>query len=144
MASLEDVLVMWDTDSKMDFTQLGEEIRNIPKLHSKYLNILVKHRTISKKINFDFLKMKRIKYEYYMGKLSKEELDQNGWEPFPFFLKSDITLYMESDSDLTNILSKKYIHDEIVETTIQIIGELKSRTYQLGHAINYEKFINGA
>ena len=77
------------------------------------------------------------------GKLSQDELKELGWEPFPFTLKSDINLYLESDADLIKLLQKKIIHDEIVSVVEAIMTELKSRTFQLRDVIGWEKFING-
>lgn len=144
MDTIEKVLENWEKDSIIDQTQPSKELIRIPLLHSKYLNALTKSKLLSKKSHFDYLKLKKKKWEYYTGKLSKEELDELGWEPFPFVLKSDINLYIESDVDLINLLRKKIIHDEIISVSEAILSELKSRTFQLRDFISWEKFINGA
>ena len=97
----------------------------------------------SKKANFDYLRLKKIKWEYYTGKLSREELEEHGWEQFKFTLKSDITTYLESDSDLIRLLEKKMYHEEVIIMIESIMKELNSRTYQLKDFIAWEKFING-
>ena len=121
----------------------SKELVKIPLLHSKYLNVLTRSKLASKKAQFDFLQLKKKKWEYYTGKLSQDELKEFGWEPFPFTLKSDINLYLESDADLIKLLQKKIIHDEIVSVVEAIMTELKSRTFQLRDVIGWEKFING-
>ena len=88
--NLESILEMWEKDSNMDQTEPGRELINIPKLHNKYLSILVKHKLTSKKAHFDYTKMRKIKWEYYTGRLSQEELEQYDWEPFRYTLKSEI------------------------------------------------------
>lgn len=143
MENLDQVLKMWEQDSVIDQTEPSKELIRIPLLHSKYLNVLVKHKLASKKVHFDYNKMRKIKWEYYTGKLSKEELEQYGWEPFQFTLKSDINTYLESDSDLIRLLEKKVYHDEIISVAESILTELKSRTYQLRDFISWEKFIGG-
>ena len=97
----------------------------------------------SKKAHFDYLQMKKVKWEYYTGKLSRDDLEKYGWEPFPFVLKSDINLYIESDEDLITLMKKKIVHDEIISVVEAILSELKSRTFQLRDFISWEKFING-
>jgi hypothetical protein len=97
----------------------------------------------AKKANFDYLRMRKTKWEYYTGKLSKEELDQFGWEPFQFTLKSDISTYLESDQDLIKLLEKKIYHEEAVSVIEAIMGELKQRTWQLRDFITWERFIGG-
>lgn len=144
MDTIEKVLECWEKDSIVDITEPSREIIRIPLLHSKYLNVLTKSKLASKKANFDYIQLKKKKWEYYTGKLSQDELDEFGWEPFPFTLKSDINLYLESDKDLIKLLQKKIIHDEIVSVIEAIMSELKSRTYQLRDVITWERFINGA
>jgi hypothetical protein len=143
MKQIDDLLEMWRQDSDIDRTEPGKELLNIPKLHSKYLNILSKHRLLSKEAEFKYNKMKRLKWEYYTGKLDDDQLKHYGWEPFPLVLKSDITTYMESDEDCNKFLASKIMHDEIVDICVAIIKELNSRTYQLRDYIAWEKFIQG-
>ena len=140
---LEKILEEWEKDAVIDQTEPSKELIRIPILHSKYINVLVKHKMASKKANFDYLKMRKLKWEYYTGKLSQEELESNGWEPFPFTLKSDINTYLESDKDLIRLLEKKVYHDESVSAVEAILNELKQRTWQLRDFISWEKFING-
>ena len=143
MESLELVLKFWESDADMDQTEPGKELLKIPKLHNKYLSILTKHKIASKKAHFDYLRMRKIKWEYYTGKMSKEELDEYGWEPFQFTLKSDITTYLEADADLIKLLEKKVYHEETVSVIESIMNELKQRTWQLRDFISWEKFIGG-
>ena len=143
MENLENILKLWESDSVMDPTEPSKELLKIPTLHSKYLNILTKHKIASKKANFDFLKMKKVKAEYFTGKLSKDELDEYGWEPFQFVLKSDMSTYMEADKDLIKLLEKKVYHEECVSVVESIMNELKQRTWQLRDFISWEKFVSG-
>jgi hypothetical protein len=140
---LEDLLEMWRKDSIIDRTEPGKELINIPQLHSKYLNILSKHRMLSKEAEFKYNKMKKLKWEYYTGKLDDDQLKKYGWEPFPFVLKSEITTYLESDDDINKYIVSKVIHDEIVEVCQSIMKELNGRTFQLRDFIQWERFIQG-
>jgi len=143
MEELQKLLDMWTVDSNIDRTEPGKELINIPKLHSKYLNILSRHRMLSKQSEFKYNKIRRLKWEYYTGKLDNDQLKEYGWEPFPYTLKSDITTYMESDDDINKHLVKKIMHDEIVELCQSILKELNSRTFQLRDVIAWERFIQG-
>ena len=143
MENLEQILKLWNEDVEIDQTEPGKELLKIPKLHNKYLTILTKHKIATKKANFDYLRMRKIKTEYYTGKLSQEELEDYGWEPFQFVLKSDMGGYLEADPDLIKLLEKKIYHEECVSVIESIMGELKQRTWQLRSFIDYEKFIGG-
>jgi hypothetical protein len=143
MEKLEQILEFWNVDADMDQTEPGKELLKIPKLHNKYLTILVKHKMASKKSHFDYLRMRKLKWEYYTGKMSKEELEKHGWSPFQFTLKSDISTYLEADNDLIRLLEKKMYHEETVSVVEAIMKELNSRTYQLKDYISWERFIGG-
>ena len=143
MKQLEELLEMWRQDCDIDRTEPDKELLNIPKLHSKYLNILSRHRLLSKEAEFKFNKMKKIKWEYYNGKLDDDELKARGWEPFPFVLKSEINTYLDSDEDLNKYLANKIVHDEIIDLCTAILKELNSRTFQLRDFISWQKFIQG-
>lgn len=143
MENLEQILKYWETDSNMDQTEPSKELLKIPVLHSKYLNILTKHKIASKKAHFDYLRMRKIKWEYFTGKMSKEELDEYGWEQFQFALKSDVNTYLEADGDLIKLLEKKVYHEEAISVIESIMSELKQRTWQLRDFISWEKFVNG-
>ena len=143
METLEHVLKNWEIDTDIDQTEPGKELLKIPKLHNKYLAILTKHKIASKKAQFDYLRMRKIKWEYYTGKMSQEELQSYGWEPFQFTLKSDITTYLEADGDLIKLLEKKVYHEETISVLESILNELKQRTWQLRDFISWEKFIGG-
>lgn len=142
--NLDEILESWKKDSEIDITEPSREITNIPKIHSRYLSEMTQHRIASKKANFDYSKVKRKKWEYYTGKMSQEELEAEGWEPFRYTLKSDITTYLESDKDLIRLLEKKVYHDECVGVCESILKELNNRTWQLREHMTHERFIQGA
>jgi hypothetical protein len=144
MNQLEELLEMWRKDAEMDRTEPGRELLNIPKLHSKYVTIMSNHRMMARDAEFQLNRWKKIKWEYYTGKLDDDDLKKYGWDPFPFTLKSDITTYLEADEDINKYKAKRVIHDEIVEVCTAIIKELNSRTFQLRDFIAWERFVNGA
>jgi len=143
MSKLDDLLAEWAKDSNIDRTEPGKALLDIPKLHSKYLNILSAHRLSIRDAEFKYNRMKKVKWEYYTGKLGDDDLKKYGWEPFPFVLKSDITTYLEADEDLSKYLAQRLMHEEIVEVCQSIMKELSARTFQLRDFISWEKFIQG-
>jgi hypothetical protein len=143
MNKLEELLEMWAVDSVIDKTEPSQALLNIPKLHSKYLNILSRYRLLSKESDFKIAKMRRLKWEYYTGKLDQETLKAHGWDQFPYTLKSEISTYLESDEDIFRLVAQKKMHDEIVEVCNSILKELSARTFQLRDFIQWERFIQG-
>jgi hypothetical protein len=143
--NINDLMTEWSKDSKIDETEPHKELARVPSLHSKYLIILSHHNMICKKLMFDYAKMKNMKWEYYSGNLNNpEDLKQYNIEPFlKKVLKQDISMYIDSDDDLNNILMKKMIHQEIVDFCSSVMKELSNRTYQLNGIIKWDLFSRG-
>lgn len=146
MNTLQSILEEWEKDSIMDKNEPGSELYNIPKLHSKYLNALTRCRLLLKKVKDDLLIERKIRYNYYTGHYNtdKDMLDSLGLEPFKFLLKSDVNLYIDTDDAIIKINSKKAVYEEMVSACELIMGELKSRTYQLRDYINWVKYSEGS
>ena len=144
MEKLEDILAYWKKDSSIDETEPSREILDVPKIHSKYLGILSAHRIAVKKATFDYSRMRKIKWEYYSGKMDQDDLEKYNWEPFNLVLKSDISTYLEGDKDLIKLLERKVYHEECVAVCESILKELNNRTWQLREHMTHERFIQGA
>jgi hypothetical protein len=142
---IDELLEMWSKDCELDETEPGRELLKISGYHSKYLRILTHHNLICKKLTGDYSKLKKLKWEYYSGDLNNpEDLAEYGFEPMTKkVLRQDIPTYIDSDTELNNILLKKMFHQEIVDFCGSVIKELNSRTWQLKSFIDWEKFTSG-
>lgn len=143
VVDIEAIMSEWEKDSKVDTTEPGKEIIRIPILHNKYNKFLSSHNLASKKAQLDYNKMRKVKWMYYNGKMSSDDLDKYGWEQFPFTLKQDISVYMDGDDDLCKLLAKKSYHEECSSFCINVMKELNNRTWQLKEYMGWERFING-
>jgi len=145
MNSIDELNETWAKDVTIDTTELTAELAKIPTLHSKYLKILSYHNLMIKKLSMDYAKAKRIKWEYYNGDLNNpEDLSKYNLPPMSKkILRQDIPVYLDSDPELVNILTKKMLHQEMADQCTSIMKELTNRTFQIGHMIKWEQFING-
>ena len=143
-AQVDALLEEWKKDAKLDKLELSSELRKIPSHQSKYLQILSTHRRAFQEGERRMTKMRRIKYEYYTGRLDQASLTKYGWQSFPFTLKGDLNTYMESDKDLLNARAVLSIHEEIVSICESIMKELNNRTWQLKEICGWEKYIGGS
>ena len=141
---LESIMEQWEKDSDVDATEPGKEILRIPLLHNKYNKYLSLHNLSAKRAGLEYDKIKKLKWMYYTGKLDQDELDKLGWEPFRFTLKSDISVYLDGDDELTKLKRKKAYHEEAAKFCEYVMKELQARTYQLRAYMDWEKFIQGA
>ena len=141
---LEEILALWETDSKVDTIELDKESLKIPSLHNKYLKIYTSENLLLKKMTHDFKEMERNKFEYYSGKLSEEDLKDRGWDQFDHkLLKQDIPRYLESDRELIKFLLRIDYQKEKVETVKSIMSSINGRSFYINNAITWQKFLNG-
>jgi hypothetical protein len=142
---LDEIQSVWDNDSKLDRTELGEESLRIPQLHSKYFKIFSVERLQLRKMQSDHKKLFRDKYEWYNGSLSQETMSQYNWQPNPLkILRTDISMYIEADDDVVTSNLKIDMQQEKVDFVEAIIKSLTTRGYQIKSAIDWHKFQNGA
>ena len=131
-------------DMPIDDTELDIESMAIPQLHSKYLNIYMDEKLLLQKINSDYYRLKKMKWEYYTGKLDQDQLDEYGWEPFQLkILKQDIDLYIDSDEDLQKLINKQTYQKEKINYLDAILKSVNNRQWNIKGAIEWRKFING-
>ena len=143
MITLIEILDQWKADAKFDATTLGEAASTVSKLHSKYLRYLCEHKAAVQKYDRAINTMYKIKHEYYSGRLSSEELEKYGWEPFQLRLKSDIPMYINADEDITKIKEKLEYHHTVVASTESILKQITYRNHEIKNLIDWEKFISG-
>ncbi len=144
MSKLDEILVMWEKDVNIDRTEIGNELLNIPKLHSKYLNILSHYRLLIKEADIRYNKLVMVKYEYFMGLLDIDELNRRGWIPLgQKLMKTEIPRYLDADEDLIKIVIQKKLYQEIVDVCESIMKEINNRGFHLRSYIQWEQFIVG-
>lgn len=140
---LEEIEALWEQDSKIDRTDLDNESLKIPTLHSKYYKIYLREKVQLKAEEQEYKIYYKTKHEYYTGKLSKEELDQYGWEPFQFVLKNDLQVYVDADKDIAERLLKIQVQREKVDLLENIIKTLNGRGFLIKNAIDFIRFTSG-
>ena len=141
---LREIRKLVEEDMPIDDTELDVASMAIPQLHNKYLNIYLDEKLVLQKVTSDFNILKRIKWEYYTGKLDKEQLEEYGWVQFSLkILKQDIDIYMESDEGLQKLANRKAYQKEKVSYLDAILKSINNRQWNIRNAIEWKKFING-
>lgn len=134
----------WRRDSQIDSTELDVESLRIPELHSKYMKIYFEERRKLKAYEFQSKDLYLKKYEYYNGKLSQEELDELGWQPFvKRLMKGEIDMYLDSDKDVITNNMKMANQKEKIEFCEDAIKNINQRNFQIRNAIEWRKFTQG-
>lgn len=142
--SLEQIADMWEKDSPIDRTNLGEEAAKTQKLHHKYLTILILERLRLHEAHSKLANLKRLKHEYFIGTISEEDRKEHGWPPNPLrIIREDIKLYLEADKDLIEENKRIAICTEKVKALETILNVISFRNNPIRSAIDWEKFQAG-
>jgi len=141
---LTDIRKMAEQDAVIDETELGSESIKIPQLHNKYLVLMQDEKFALQQMNIQFYQMKRLKWEYYTGKMDKETLDELGWQPFQLnVLKKDLDLYFDADEDLVELKGKIIYQESKIDFLENTLKTLNNRNWVIRNAIEWNKFTQG-
>lgn len=144
---LEDVLEMWKTDSEIDELKLDEASQESARLHAKYLEMLSVTRLQLKKKEAEFKTLLLNKWKQYNGKLSKDELDELGWDYDPLnglkVLKGDMDKFYDADPEIQNAQMKIDYLKELVSTLEEIINNIRWRHQNIKNMVEWRKFTSG-
>lgn len=147
MNNLEKILEMWKEDSIIDEMKLDESSRDSAKLHSKYLEIYSVNKIKLKKLELDFKVILRDKFMHYSGKLSKEVMDEKGWEYDPLngltVLKGDMDKWYDADPIVQSHQAKMAYQKELCDTLKEIMENIKWRHQNIKNMIEWRKFTSG-
>jgi hypothetical protein len=131
-------------DLKIDSTELAIESVNTPQIHNKYLLFLKKHKEALAEDERTLRVMKKYKWLYYTGKLSKEELDQFKWEPFDLnILKTDVDKFIDADDDVIKLERQITEKKELVNYLDGVVKIVANRQWNIRSAIEWIKFSHG-
>jgi|TARA_B110000967_G_scaffold88198_1_gene90804 hypothetical protein len=145
---LDEILKMWSEDVKIDDLNLDEETTKSAKLHSKYLELFTLAKLQLKRNETEMNKLRKNKWLYFSGKMTKEEMDKLGWQYDPFNgmtkpLKSDMDMYYNSDEDIIRVSGKIDYQKMMVEVLEEIMNNLRWRHTNIKNILEFKKFTSG-
>jgi hypothetical protein len=145
---IETILKMWELDCKIDNSSLDETSRQTPMLHAKYLQLLAQAKLQVKRTEMQQKALLKDKWLYYNGKMSKEEMEEKGWEFDPFkglrVLKGEMDYYYDADTDIQKSEERIQYWKTIVETLTEIVDNIKWRHQTISNIIRWKMFEAGA
>ena len=146
--NLNDILMMWKKDAVIDDVCLDDETLKSSKLHAKYLELFSMAKLMLKKKEMEYTSVKKDKWLYYNGKMSKDDMDKNKWKYDPFDgmskpMKSDMDMYYSTDEDLVKIKAQLDYQKTIIETLEEIMGNIRWRHTHIKNILEFKKFTSG-
>ena len=142
--STDDISEIWAEDAKIDETQLAQEAKKIPQLHSKYYNMYYKEALKVKKLRYDYKVLEMNKRELIDGSMAEEDLREFGWKPFQKkVIRQDMDKYIQADSDIIRMSLKIDYHSCRANFLEDIVKTIHSRNFIINNIISVMKFQAG-
>ena len=142
---LDEIQNMWEQDCGIDDNYLGEAATTTPKLHSKYIRLLIDAKLKHSKLNSDYNQLRKTKFRYYRGEMTRQELAELQWEQYQGVkpLKNEMDEILTGDTDLNNIHIKIEYITAMIYLLESILGQIRSRDFQIKNGIEWKKFLAG-
>jgi hypothetical protein len=148
MIDLATIQKMWDIDAVLDPINIDNTTVDTSVLHAKYMKLYNMGRMTLKKREQRQTVLKKEKWLYYTGKMSKGEMDAKGWAYDPFDghtkpLKSELNYYINADEDVQKIMGRVAYAEERVEVLKEIMDTMRWRGNHIKNIIEFRKFVSG-
>ena len=139
---LNDIIAEIEKDTQIDYSNLDREVLNIAYLHGKYYKYYMDELKIFKALSIEFDRLKKEKYEYYLGKADDDVYIDNPLDKK--ILRNEVDLYLDADNVLSDKKWKIEQQKIKVEYLESFIKTLNNRGFHIKSAIDFIKFKNGA
>ncbi len=147
MIDLTELLEEWKNDCQISEMHLDESSRQVPILHSKYLEKLMSVKLLLKRAEFTQKTLLKQKWLYYNGKMDQDDIEKLGWNPDPFdglkILKGEMNYYYDADPEIQKSEEKIQYYKTVLEALQEIIDNLKWRHQTIGNIIKWRQFESG-
>ena len=143
--NIEQLQEMWEADAEIDDNYLGEQATTTPKLHAKYVKLLVNVKLKHTKLQSDYNLARKNKFRYFRGEMSRDELTDNGWQQWQGVkpLKNEMDEFLTGDADLNQLEVKIKYLETMIYLLESILGQIKARDWQIKTAVEWKKFLAG-
>jgi hypothetical protein len=146
--TLDQILEMWKKDSVIDDIRLDEASKDGAALHSKYLELLSINRLQLKRRDAEFKILLKNKWLWYNGKLTKDQIDQLGWEYDALnglkILKGEMDYYYDADPHIQEANARIDYLKTMIDTLEEIISNIRWRHSTIKNMIDWRKFESGS
>jgi hypothetical protein len=145
---LEELIEMWKVDSVIDDSALDGVTVKCAVMHSKYLELLSIAKLQMKRYEAQLANLKKDKWLYFTGKMTKEDMDKRNWPYDPFQgmvkpMKSDLDMYYETDADLRKIKELMEYQKTMIEALDEIMSTIRWRHQNIRNILDWKKFVAG-
>lgn len=148
LPELDAIVTEWESDCGVDSSDLAETTVRFARIHAKYLSYYSSARLRLRKKEAELADLKKFKWLYYTGKMTKEEMDSRGWPYDPFSgcskpLRGDMDYFFDSDKDLSALISIIEYTKVTVDALKEILDTIRWRHAAVKNALDSKKFDAG-
>ncbi len=143
--NIEQLQEEWDKDCEIDDNYLGENSTATPKLHAKYVKMLVQVKLKHTKLSSDYNLLRKNKFRYYRGELSREELQDLQWDQWQGVkpIKNEMDEFLKGDAERNAMEIKIKYLETMVYFLESVLQQIKARDWQIKTAVEWKKFLAG-
>ena len=143
--NIEQLQEEWDKDCQIDDNYLGENSTATPKLHAKYLKILVQVKLKHTKLSSDYNLTRKNKFRYYRGELSRDELQDLQWDQWQGVkpIKNEMDEFLKGDDELNTMDIKIKYLETMIYFLESVLQQIKARDWEIKTAVEWKKFLAG-
>ena len=145
MATLSELQEEWKVDCQIDGNHLDDASLRTPHLHAKYISYLTEVRLKMSKIKSEYNKLRKIKFRYYRGELSKEECLELSWKQYQGCkpLKTEMAELLNGDEHILEMDLKIEYLTTMIALLESILWSIKDRTWILSNITKNRIFMSG-
>jgi Recombination, repair and ssDNA binding protein UvsY len=143
--NIEQLQEEWDKDCQINDNFLGEQSTATPKLHAKYIKLLVGVKLKHTKYSADYNMLRKNKFRYYRGELGRDELTALGWVQWQGVkpLKNEMDEFLTGDNELNTMKVKIEYLETMIYFLESILSQIKARDWQIKTHVEWKKFLAG-
>ena len=141
---IDNIMALWNDDSKVDRTDIAAAACDISALHSRYYNIYIREKIYLRKLEGDAKQLKLAKYEFYTQGHDETTREKNWKLPARgMVLKSEAQTYVDADQDVIDLNLKIGLQCEKVDFIESILKVVMNRGYALKTMLDFIRFQSG-
>lgn len=144
--TLDEIQNTWELDCEIDTNHLDTESVKTAKLHSKYIKLLIDAKLRISKLRTEYQELKKTKFRYYRGELTRQELSDLGWEQWHYAkpIKNEMEQLLEGDSDILKLKMKLEYIETMIYLLESILKSISDRTWSIRNSITFKQFLAGS
>lgn len=139
----DELLLQWEKDAEIDKTSLDSASLAVPKLHHKYLSVLLDIKSKKIALNHKLETVRKEKELYYSGQATSDIYKEH---PFDLKLKtkSGVEKHVNTDPEVVRILEKLEYLEVLQEGVQHILTQIQWRNQHIKNALDFMKWTSGS